>query len=156
VTRRKQSLPALRRSTAAAQTRFERRVDKALKDLAAGLAASQARISRLELANRRQSAQRSRLRQEVRGLHSRQGKLRKRLARVKPDASKNRRRVTRIKPAMTAHLLRDWKKFHLDPEVLALQGQWLAVHYGLDYKRQVKRAFGRFKTASLAKIKPKK
>jgi hypothetical protein len=150
VTRQKQTLAGLRRSAAAEQTRFERLVKRALKDLTVGLAASQARISRLEAANKRQSAQRSRLRQEVRGLHSKQGKLRKRLAKQPRHrgSGKRRRHVDfRIKPAQTSHLHEVWMKCRHDDRALEREGLRLAKRYGLVYELQVKRAFQRFSLA---------
>ncbi len=162
VTRRKQTLAGLRRSAAAEQTRFERLVKKALKDLAADLAMSRARVSRLEAANKRQSAQCSRLRQEVRGLRSRQGKLRKRLAQQPRHrgSGKRRRHVDfRIKPAQTSHLHEVWMQLRSDDRALEREGRRLAKRYGLVYERQVKRAFQRFAlalTKAKARTKPKK
>lgn len=158
MTRRKQSLPALRRSAAAEQTRFERLVKRALKDLAAGLAMSRAKVSRLEAANRRQSTQCSRLRQEVRGLRSRQGKLRKRLAqqpRHRGSGKRQRHVDFRIKPVQTSHLYGVWMKCRHDDRALEREGLRLAKRYGLIYELQVKRAFQRFNLA-LTRAKTKK
>lgn len=148
----------MRRSAAAAQTSFERRVDKALRDLVANLLAFQLKVLRLEAANRRQSAQCSRLRQEVRGLRSRQGKLRKRLAQQprRRGSGKRQRHVDfRIKPAQTSHLYAVWMKCRHDDRALEREGLRLAKRYGLIYEPQVKRAFRRFALAP-TKAKTKK